>query len=69
MKYASKLSNPRSSDHPLTTDNLISVLENDDRKLKRAQDVIRINRRKYELLSAFCDAEYTKHTSRDSSIV
>ncbi|KAK6587823.1 hypothetical protein RS030_81360 [Cryptosporidium xiaoi] len=64
MKCAAKLSNSRNSDNPLTMDSILSVLENDDRKLKRAQDVIRINRRKYELLSAFDDAEYTKCTQR-----
>ncbi|KAH8740404.1 hypothetical protein FG386_002916 [Cryptosporidium ryanae] len=67
MKCAAKLSNSRNCDTPFTMDSILSVLENDDRKLKRAQDVIRINRRKHELLSAFDDTDYIKCTHIDNS--
>ncbi|OII74683.1 uncharacterized protein cubi_00236 [Cryptosporidium ubiquitum] len=66
MLCAIKLSNSKNMGQKLTFDSILSVLENDDRKHKRAQDVIRSYRRHHELLFAFEDREYIKHSNRDA---
>ncbi|TRY53356.1 putative secreted protein [Cryptosporidium tyzzeri] len=66
MLCAIKLTNSRNIDQSFTFDSILSVLENDDRKHKRAQDVIRSYRRYNELLFAFEDREYIKSSNRDA---
>ncbi|KAF7456147.1 putative secreted protein [Cryptosporidium felis] len=61
MTYAIKLSNSKNVDQKLLIENVLAVLENDDRKHKRAQDVIRSFRRHQELLSTFDDKLYIKY--------
>lgn len=65
MLCAIKLSSSKNIDQKLTFDSILSVLENDDRKHKRVQDVIRSYRRHHELLFAFEDREYIKHSTSD----
>ncbi|KAH8584733.1 uncharacterized protein ELE39_000684 [Cryptosporidium sp. chipmunk genotype I] len=65
MLCAIKLTNSKNIDQRFTFDSILSVLENDDRKHKRAQDVIRSYRRHNELLFAFEDGEYIKFSNRD----
>lgn len=58
MNCAIKLSNSRSGSSHLTTESILLILENDDRKYKRAQDVIKFYKRQQKLLSAFDDQKY-----------
>ncbi|POM82141.1 hypothetical protein CmeUKMEL1_00910 [Cryptosporidium meleagridis] len=67
MLCAIKLTNSKNIDQAFTFDSILSVLENDDRKHKRAQDVIRSYRRHNELLFAFEDKEYIKSSNRDTT--
>lgn len=67
MTCAIKLSGSKNTDQNLTVDSLVSAFENDDRKHKRIQDVIRSYRRYRELLCAFDDGEYTKYQNRDAT--
>ncbi|KAJ1605761.1 hypothetical protein OIY81_1328 [Cryptosporidium canis] len=67
MLCAIKLSSSKHIDQRLTAESLLSVLENDDRKHKRMQDVIRTYRRYNEMLFAFDDREYIKPVNRDTT--
>ncbi|KAJ1604521.1 hypothetical protein OJ253_3630 [Cryptosporidium canis] len=67
MLCAIKLSSSKNIDQRLTAESLLSVLENDDRKHKRMQDVIRTYRRYNKMLFAFDDREYIKPLNRDTT--